>query len=90
METSIGAAKRQRTEGTKKSKDSCIRRELRKLYTAGTLVDENLIGDAKASYLLSIKVLCIPNLRLPTGKLSFLRRLFRRHRYRRIQPRSIY
>lgn len=32
-----------------------IKRELTKVYTAGTLVDEALIKDSNASYLLAIK-----------------------------------
>ena len=61
METSIGMGKRKalggggggRGGGSGK-KNSVIRREIKQVYTAGTLLDEGLIGDSSSAFLLSL------------------------------------
>eukprot|EP01117_Protostelium_nocturnum_P001422 TRINITY_DN1172_c0_g1_i3.p1 TRINITY_DN1172_c0_g1~~TRINITY_DN1172_c0_g1_i3.p1 ORF type:complete len:979 (-),score=309.18 TRINITY_DN1172_c0_g1_i3:1348-4284(-) len=55
LETAIGKEKRQKTGGAKKATDDIIRRELTKIYTAGTLVDEGLINSSSAAWLLVLK-----------------------------------
>ncbi|PRP74153.1 hypothetical protein PROFUN_06478 [Planoprotostelium fungivorum] len=56
LETAIGKEKRQKNTSNKSVKDNIIRRELTKIYTAGTLVDEGLINSASSAFLLSVCV----------------------------------
>jgi DNA mismatch repair ATPase MutS len=67
METSVGAKVRQRQgdgnwkKAVAKSRtDSLVDRQVTQVLTAGTIVDEGLMNDYKANYILAIKEDVIP------------------------------